>query len=75
MESTIATRKRWLAIAGMLEAAHDLEAAMTPADPLREPARALMDQLGARLVTELELDPDRPYALEELVRAARERAE
>jgi hypothetical protein len=74
MESTLAARDRWLALARVLEAAHDLETAMTPADPLRGPTRALIDQLSARLVTELELDPSRPYAAEELVRAARERA-
>jgi hypothetical protein len=75
MGSPLATRERWLAMARVLQAARDLEAAMTEGDPLRGPVRALMDQLGARLVTELELDPGRPYAPEELVRVARERAE
>jgi hypothetical protein len=75
MGSTIATRERLLAMARVLEAARDLEAAMTEGDPLRGPTRALMDQLGARLVTELELDPSRPYAPEDLLRMARERAE
>ena len=71
MKSTIATRERVLAMAQVLEAAHALEAAMTEGDPLRGPLRVLMDQLGARLMTELELDPSHPYAPEELVRVAR----
>ena len=74
MESTIATRQRWLAMAQVLEAAHDLEGAMTEGDPLRGPVHALIDQLGARLMTELALDPGGPYAPEELVRLAREQA-
>jgi hypothetical protein len=74
MESTIGTRQRWLAIAAVLEAAHDLEGAMTKGDPLHGPIHALTDQLGARLMTELELDPAGTYSLEELVRAAREQA-